>query len=298
MNFKIVFDNSGDFIPFYAVRPEVIEYYVHELEKANLNKFHDHTFSIGKNIAQKIDTLHSSIEKVNQWAYELMDIKVDQYSNREEYLNQRNLNKIHSDYVVSKRNFVYDIDQKRKDYNFQGYAEIIHDMFSDDIRFPQISDVLGKLDKEVSYCDINMNLHELENIFRLITFNIQPISWVAVENPFGSSILDNNICNFRLGFNHVGRTLYNKYQNFDDNLEFEDENSFDELVGRVEISFLHPQTIPLSKEYVAWCNRHDKIPSGDYLNIGNIPDLAEKLYDYRLIIFRNLVANNSFTIQL
>jgi hypothetical protein len=92
--------------------------------------------------------------------------------------------------------------------------------------------------------------------------------------------------------------LYNKYQTFDTDLQYNDENSYNELLGFVSLHLVPPQTIPLSKEYTDWCVTHNKKPSGDYLNIGNIPDLKKHLTDYRLVVFRNLLQPNSFSINL
>ena len=297
MNFQIVFDNSGDSLPFCAINPEVLEYYVSQLDGRGLNKFHDRTSMAGKNIAQKITTLHNSIVEVNQWAAELMDKKINE-CDTVDYLNQYNLNKIHDEYVWTKRNLKYDIDQKRKNHSFKGYAETLHNMYPDDVRFPKITDVLAKLGKSDLYTSVNLNLHQVERSFNLLRFGLRDTSWVEFKNPFSSNILTNNICNIRLGFHHVGRTLHDKYCNFDLKLEFGDENSFDELVDIVEISLVPPQTIPLSQEYTNWCQLHHKVPSGKYLNIGNIPDLEEKLHNYRIVVFRNLLVNNSFTIHI
>jgi hypothetical protein len=101
-----------------------------------------------------------------------------------------------------------------------------------------------------------------------------------------------------LGFRHLGRTLYNKFNNFDLNLDYQDENTFDQLLGFVEIGLKMPQTVELSKEYISWCKQHNKIPSGDYLNIGNIPELYSNLTKYRQVMYRNSLQNNSFSIQL
>ena len=92
--------------------------------------------------------------------------------------------------------------------------------------------------------------------------------------------------------------MYDKYQTFDTDLQYNDENSFNELLGFVSLHLVPSQTVPLSKEYTDWCNTHDKIPSGEYLNIGNIPNLEKHLKDYRLVVFRNLLQYNSFKIKL
>ena len=143
-----------------------------------------------------------------------------------------------------------------------------------------------------------MHVHQLEISFKEVKFEVTDQNWIEFTNPFGKEILTNNINNFSISFNHLGRTLYNKFVYFDSNLEFDDENSFNELLGFVSIKLEQPQTIPLSSEYVNWCKHHNRVPSGDYLNIGNIPNLVEKLTDYRTIIFRNTLQNNAFSIQL
>jgi hypothetical protein len=295
MNFKIVFKNSGDILHFCAIQPALLEYYVEQLNKNGVNEFHDQTHNAGKNIFQNISNLDYSIKEVNQWACDLLEKSFDEHQ-FDQYLNQYNLNKIHSDYVQLKRYATYDIDQKRK--NAKKFANTVHEMFPDDIRFPSITAVLSKLGFENSVSEINNNIHKLESSFNRLVFSIKNTSWIQFKNSFSGTITDNNICNFRIGYQNVGRQLYDKYCNFDYNLEFTDENNFDEITNTVEISLTMPQTIPLSAEYLKWCHDRNKTPSGKYLNIGNIINLVEKLHDYRLIIFRNLLANNSFTIHL
>ena len=39
MKFSLVFENSGDEIPFYATNPEVLEYFVDTINKDYTNKF-------------------------------------------------------------------------------------------------------------------------------------------------------------------------------------------------------------------------------------------------------------------
>jgi hypothetical protein len=171
-------------------------------------------------------------------------------------------------------------------------------MFSDDIPSPPVGVVIQKLGMKNFYDNINLDLHELESAVAKNKFCTADQSWIEFENIFGTDILTNNINHFSLSFNHLGRTLYNKFLQFDHDLVFDDENSFDQLLGFVEITLQPAQTIPLSVEYVDWCCAHNKTPSGDKLNIGNIPDLPKRLTDYRKIIFQNTLQNNTFSIQL
>lgn len=296
MNFSLVFDSSGDSITFKTISnttADVLNYYVDNLNQRDLNRFA--SYGVGVKIEQAVNKLHATIGECNRVVYELLDHAIDTYST-EDYLNQQVLNKLHADWVnsLSKQ---YNIQEKRKKYK-SAQAEQIHDMFPDEIPSPPIGTIIQKLGIDNLYNRINHDVHNIEFLFSKIKFRTADQPWVEFANPFGSEILTNDIANFALSFNHLGRTLYNKFLYFDHQLEYSDENSFDQLLGFVEINLQPAQTIPLSSEYVTWCQQHGRIPSGDHLNIGNIPDLTDRLADYRKIIFRNTRQNNNFSIQL
>jgi hypothetical protein len=297
MNFSLVFDSTGDSIPFQTVNnvsADVLCYYVDCLNARNLNKFNS-VNSTGKSIDLAISKLHSTISECNEFIYELLDGYIETY-NTEEYLDQRVLNKLHADWVNSQA-VEYNILEKRKHYN-SAQSELIHSFFSDDIPVAPLSSIIDKLNVRDPYNKINSDIHYLETLFKEVKFKVAEQNWIEFKNPFGKEILTNDISNFSLSFNHLGRTLYNKFVYFDNNLEFNDENSYNELLGFVSIKLEQHQTISLSSEYVNWCQHHNRVPSGNYLNIGNIPGLVEKLTDYRTIIFRNTLQNNTFSIQL
>ena len=193
---------------------------------------------------------------------------------------------------------IYDIQKRRRETNFSDLSEKIHDMFPDDIQTPPLGVVISKLGFGELYSSLNEpHIHRLELMFKKIEFAVSDAWTKIADNPFDKTLLTNNHANLSISFNHLGRTLYNKFVFFDNDLEFDDENSFNELLGYVTLSLQPSQTIPLSAEYVDWCKKHNKQPSGDNLNIGNIPDLYDNLTKYRIIVFRNLLSNNKFSIQ-
>jgi hypothetical protein len=296
MKFQIAFDNSGDSIEFESVNPQVLEYYVDQLNQRNINLFSVQRKAWADTVTQRINQLHSTLSAVNSWIHELTDWQYDVFD-IEDYLNQRNLNKLHADWVNSQGQ-VYDIDAKRKQSNFSGTAELIHDMFPDSERVVTIANLISKLNQTQRYDDINHNVHTLEQSFDCITFETSGGTWNEFLNVFDKSILTNNIANFSLTFNHLGRTLYNKFIHSDWDLEHNDENSYNEFLGFVSLSLSPSQTIPLSKEYQAWCRSHGRVPIGNNLNLGNIPDLHDRLTDYRQMIFKNLKSNNNFSIHI
>jgi len=297
MIFSLIFENTGDSIPFQTISnqtADVLSYYVDNLNKQNLNKFTNN--NIGNKINQAIANLNSTIINCNEFIYELLDQYIDTYTT-EEYLNQQILNKLHADWVKS-QTVKYNILEKRKKYNYSQQSELIHSMFPDEIPEPPVGVIIDKLGVNEPYSNINVGVHKLERLFSEIKFQVANQNWVEFTNPFGKDLLTNDVSNFSLAFNHLGRTLYNKFVYFDHTLEYHDENSFNELLGCVELRLDPAQTIPLSVEYVNWCKIHNKVPSGERLPIGNIPDLTTHLTDYRKIIFRNTRQNNFFSIQL
>ncbi len=296
MTYRIVFASTGDEIPFIPVNQELLDFYLKQLAEQNLNNFLPCNPEFGKIILSKIQRLKQCIIEVNTWLYDLADVKIDVLDD-EQYLDQHVLNKIHADWVNS-HNLIYDIQKKRLQLNFSDMAEKIHNMFPDDIQTPPLGVVLDKLGLATIYNSLNEpHVHGLELMFNYIKFSVSE-TWIKiVENPFDKKLLTNDQANLSISFNHLGRTLYNKFCNFDTRLEFDDENSYNELLGYVTLSLQPSQSMPLSPEYVAWCKRHNREPIGNNLNIGNIPNLSEDLAKYRKIVFRNLLANNKFSIK-
>lgn len=296
MPYHIVFDNTGDEILFDPVNQDLLDFYLDHLDQLSLNSFLPHDKNLGQNILSRIFKFKKTVTEINCWLYDLADTKIELYDD-EQYLNQDLLNKMHADWVRS-INQVYDIQKKRLQLNFSELAEKIHDMFPDDIQMPPLYVVIDKLGWRDLYDSLNNpHIHVLEGVFDNIRFTVSD-SWTKiVDNPFDKKLLTNNHANLCISFNHLGRTLYNKYQNFDEDLKFDDENSFNELLGDVTLSFKPSQTIPLSAEYVAWCKKNNREPIGHNLNIGNIPDLYRNVSKYRILVFKNLLAKNKFSIH-
>jgi chaperonin cofactor prefoldin len=296
MNFSLIFDNSGDSIDFVSTNPGLIAYYVDQLNQKKANSFRVQNSTWAESVTQDINHLHLVLEEVNTWIEELTDWRYETVGS-EDYLNQHNLNKFHAKWVNS-QNQIYDIDTKRQQNNFTGNAEHIHDMFPDDERFVMLGNLLTKLNRSQPYDQINHAVHKLESRFNQISFGMSDGSWQEFPNIFDRSVLTNNIANFNLTFHHLGRTLYNKFQTFDLDLEHDDENSFDQLLGFVDLKLLPAQTIPLSCEYQQWCRATNQVACGDNLTLGNIPDLSDRLTEYRQLIYKNLKNNNNFSIHL
>jgi hypothetical protein len=294
MNFSIVFDNTGDSIPFVSVNTEILEYYVNFLNSNGGNHFEcfdNITVDVHRTIA---DLKNISLE-LNQWVPEIIGQEIPIYSN-DEYLNQVNLNQLHADWVQSQHR-KYDIDANRKLHGVGSLAEQIHNKFPDDIRFPCVDEVIDTIGQTNQYRQINLLVHKLEMMFGFLKFQSADKFYLSTDNIFDKQqVLTHNLANLRMMFVHSGRTRYNKFTNFDN--QFDDENTYDQLVGYVSLHLTRPETVPFSNEYVNWCQQVNKVPLGEHLNFGNIPDIESRLKDYRVVVLRNLSQYNKFSIQL
>ncbi len=292
MRIKLVFEHSGDELEFVPVNHEVVEYYLDHLDKNNLNNFstYDSTYNY---ISRTINELQKSISISNEFIQKLTGKKFDEYSEFE-FLDQYVLNKIHSQWVNA-QTINYSIQEYRSNGNCSKNNEIdekLHHGLPDEISVISLDQCLNILELSHIYRQINENVHILEESFNSIKFSND--SYFSISNPFSKFLLSNDICSLRIAFNHRGRTLYNKFLNFDDKLEHQDENSYDQLLGFVSLHLCRPQTINLSLEYVNWCKERNVIPSGNFLNIGNLVDIQNKLTEYRQVVYRNLKNNNKF----
>jgi len=292
MQVKLAFNNSGDELLFDAVNYEVIEYYVDCLNEHKLNDF-TLLQPAGQLINSGINNLHNAIVDANTYIRNITFKEVGSYTDIE-YLDQRVLNKLHADWVQS-QSCVVNVQHNRlhSSADIRELAEQLHHLLPDgDI--VTLGTALHKLNLSNDYNRINLSVHALEEMFNNIKYKTN--SWIEFPNPFPKSILTNDISNLRLSFNHLGRTLYNKFRVFDNTLEFNDENTYDQLLGFVSIHLQQPQTIPLSKEYIQWCSNNKVEPSGDFLNVGNLPDINNRVSEYRQLVFRNI--NNNFKIEV
>lgn len=294
MNISIVFNNTGDVVSFSLVNPDIAVYYVEWLESINKNSF---SFNFDNDqFIKLIILLDISIKDNNKIIRQLNSKPMETYTELE-YLDQDNLNRLHATWA-NWQNQTYDIKENQQSDNIEiaTMANKILEKFSDDDLTPSIGTVLKNLNLMNNYGTINTYIHELEESIQKLPFKTN--SWIQTNNIFSKSRLTNNINNLRIGFNHLGRTLYNKFETFDDKLVHDDENSFTELTGYVEVNLIKPQTIPLSVEYVDWCVHRNKIPSGRNLNLGNLLDIDSKLTDYRQIFYRNIKNKNTFSLQI
>ena len=123
--------------------------------------------------------------------------------------------------------------------------------------------------------------------------------WEVFDNPFKDSIISNNdIVNFSFSYTYVGRQYYNKFEFFDDKLEYKDHYNFETLEYSFQLNLKKPQTIPYSKEFIDWTKETGARPITYQLPIANIDNLGDNLFKYRKVLYRNSQADNKALISI
>lgn len=288
MNFYIIFQSSGDTIPLTTDKPDLLEYYIDFLESNYANRFSLISNRSVSNLAQ----LGQTLEKFNAsipgqlLSFELPDDETG-------FLDQTLINKLHFEWVQSNhvKFCIEDLKQKYPDM-----LQPLFDQISDDIQTVIFSEICYKFNVQEIYSAINQRLHLVERMFNKMDFQAEfddKWRWIETKNIFPKNYTSNSIANLSLKYNHYGRSLYGKFRSFDLDLIHDDENTFNQLLGYVELSLEPPETIDYSPEYLQWCTKIGREPGGVKLNIGNIIDLDKNLLDYRKLLYKNLMINNN-----
>jgi len=290
MKFSLIFDNSGDTLPFEAkYNHELFEFFVDKSNQQSQNSFVNDGM-LQREVDKKLAHLHWAITNTNEVLHDLIGITFDQQTNLENYLQQNFLNKTHCNWALSQQHTV-DIDKLRFS-NVSTQARLgkrLHDMYPDEIRFPKIAAVLEKLGYIYSYEEVNMGVHRLEWSFDKANLEFKAdAKWEVFENPFVDSMITNNdVVNFSFGYTYVGRQYYNKFRYFDTKLEFEDNYNYESLEFAFQLNLNRPETVPFSKEAQSWAEQQGIKLVSEQIPIGNLENLEQNLFDYRKILYRN-----------
>ena len=293
MKFSLVFDNSGDTLPFEVkYNHDMIEFFIDQTNKKSQNQFsNDQTLS--KDLDQKLRDLHWAISKTNEVLYDLTGQSFDQHTDLENYLDQTFLNKEHSDWVFSHYHDI-NIDTLRFSSNMHQskIGSILHELYPDEIRVVNTAPALEKLGYLFPFREVNLGIHRLETSFNLLEFKADG-KWDVFKNPYQDTMITNNdVVNFSFGYTYVGRQYYNKFKFFDTGLKCPDHYNYENLEFAFQLNLSMPETIPFSPEATQWADKMGIRLVAEQIPIANVVDIENKLFDYRKILYRNSRDNN------
>lgn len=299
MKFSLVFDNSGDTLPFEVkYNHELFEFFVNQTNKKSQNSFSNDQ-ELYKDLNTKITHLHWAISKTNEILYDLTGISFKQHTDLENYLDQKFLNKQHSDWVFSHQQDI-NIDKLRfsSTLSYAKLGNLLHELYPDEIRIVKTAPAMEKLGYIYPFREVNIGIHKLESSFERLEFKADN-KWEVFENPYRNTMISNNdIVNFSFGYTYVGRQYYNKFRYFDTKLECPDHYNYETLEFAFQLNLLMPETIPFSKEVLQWAEQQGIKIVAEQIPIGNLIDLENKLFDYRKVLYRNSRDNNRARIIL
>jgi len=297
MNFSLVFDNSGDEIPFEVKHnPDLMAWFIDKANQENCNEFFNRDL-LDKDLEQRVHELHWALSKTNEIYWLLSGENFPQQDDLQEYLDQRLLNRQHALWVKSQSNII-DIDEMRfsSDSRRGGIGWKLHEIYPDDIRQIHMAQAMEKLGYIFPYEEVNMTVHRLEQVFIRDREYSAKNKWSGhgFDNPFLDTMTSNmDRVNFSFGYTYVGRQIYDKWQFWDTDLEFDDHYNYEKLEWSFQINLDRPQTIPWSPEFLSWTQQRQVKPVATQIPIANVIDLEKNLTHYRKILYNNARQQNA-----
>jgi hypothetical protein len=297
MKFSIIFENSGDTIPFEVVHNhDLIAWFIQKADAEKCNCFFNND-DLDREIDHKLNSIHNAVSKTNEVYWLLADENFPQCNNLLDYLDQRFLNRQHALWVESQYRLI-DIDQLRfsGDSRKSEIGHRLHDLYPDDIRQPAIAPVMEKLGYLYHYEEVNMTVHRLEQVFSSNREWSAKNKWanLGFDNPFVKTMVSNlDRVNFSFGYTYVGRQYYNKWQYWDSELEFTDHYNYEKLEWSFHLNLDRPETRSWSPEFLQWTSTMKVRPMATQLPIGNIIALEKNLAHYRQIVYHNAKQKNA-----
>lgn len=263
MLLKLVWENTGDEITFIPTFPDLLDYYVNELDQQNSNKFFCKESKFDQTAVEELQRCLATTQSLST----KIPMGIDDWLG--DVYDQDYLNKLHRQWVKT------------------------------GIRYPKLPNLLRSIgNKDVDFRNINENIHLIEKSFNCEFINYKDNPY-QIENIFGKKILSFDTANLMLGFDNLGRSSWSKFINWDDNTADTDTNDFKCLSGRIELNLNRPLKIDPSIDYVNWCQMHDVPVVGHRIGLGNIVDLGRDLLKIRKILVRNVYEQtNTFSFKI
>lgn len=257
---KLLWSQTGDSLEIDLINPEVIEYWFSQINRDQKNQFTcvQATFPDTQLLVDTLDAVNTVLGKIK--LPPLMDSNLD-------WNNQNNLNSLHERWV-------------KLQHTHKNIVNLL-------LKMPD--SIVEK------FYAVNMLLHQTEKKITIDYKNSPNIVW-QTPNIFGPEILKFGIYQAELKYQNLGRSSYEKWKNYDNNIEDTDTNNFTHIGGLVRFNIVHPieQNPPIN--YIEYCQQHNIRPYGDKLPLGNFKISITEL---RHLFKKNVnIENNTITFEL
>ena len=254
---NLIWSQTGDSLELDLVNPIVIDHWVEQLNRAQKNQFTCINAAIidTQSLSDALIEVNKILEKIR--LYPLMDTNSD-------WLDQNNLNILHKRWVK--------LQHKYKD----------------------IVNLISKFPNNVikQFHDVNKLIHKIENDINISYINDQNNTW-QTPNIFGPDVSTFGIWHAEIHYQNLGRSTFEKWKNYDNNIIDSDTNNFTHIGGLVHFNITRPMLLSPPINYIEYCQQHNISPYGNKLPLGNFKISITEL---RHIFKKNVnIKNNTIT---
>ena len=257
---KLTWSHTGDSLDLDLVDPAIFEYWLDQLNNDQKNQFHcvNTTFLETQPLVDVLVATNNMLEKFK------LDPLMDPYN---DWYDQDNLNILHAKWVK--------LQQKHK-----GIVDLISKMPN------------GAIDH---FHAVNTMIHKIEKMHQIGYINSQSKIW-QTPNIFGADILKFGIWQIELQYQNLGRSNYEKWKNYDSNIDDTDTNNLTHLGGLVHFNICRPIIQSPPANYVEYCQQNNIKAYGNKLPMGNFKISISSL---RHIFSKNVnIKNNTITFEV
>lgn len=260
---RLYWNQTGDCLEIDLDNRELAKYWVDQLSQTGKN-----SFRLTQSTLPSLSTLQRLTECVASINEILTKFRLPSLTDSNlDWLDQNNLNQLHEKWVK--------IQHQHK-----------------------IVELLNKLSNKQAidkFHTINHLVHEIEQTITITYNNHTGTAW-QTPNIFGPAITKFGMWHVELHYQNLGRSNFEKWNNFDKNIQDSDTNNFTHMGGVVNFNLGRSYSSSPPNEYVDYCRQNKIEPYGNVLPIGNFNIDITQL---RKIFTRNVgIQNNAISFEI
>ena len=268
MKITATWHKTNDQILFDSVNDELCQWFVQVCQSKNTKFFiADMITDVplkARPSLQLIEEISEAIDVVNAF---MKKLRLQEFAKPTDWFDQYQLNRLHKDWARSR-------------------TEI-----------PNLPVLMYKTDKALfdAYNQTNCHIHLIENSFHY-DFRDNDNHW-RMDNPFKDVFVDWQICNLSIPYPGHGREAFEKFRNFDQEVNVDDLCNWDNIDSYVQINLVRPYQTTPPAEFLTWCQEKQLVPHTHTMPLANLSDWQNNLTQSRGVVTKNInIEDNYFTL--
>jgi hypothetical protein len=271
MKIKLSWLNTSDYLIFDCINEDLCEWFVqksHELD----SKFT--TANMITDVPRRshdtqtlISEINDDIDRVNEFLPRLKQPTINKPTN---WFDQEQLNNLHKEWARSRQ------------------------------QVPTLPELLHKIDQSLfdAYQETNCHIHLIEDSF-YYTFRDNDNHW-RLTNPFKDNMYDWQVCHLFLPYPGHGRSAFEKFRNFDEDVFKDDLCNWDNIDSCLGVNLTRPYKLEPPQEFLEWCKKHGNlVPHRETIPMANLENWKDNLAEARQIFTENnKILDNHFALEI